>query len=363
LNPFITKHSIKQSPSLTGKKGCSKSASPFARQTLTTHRKTLIRCIKLRLFIAAALLIVGAGPVHATENGLFAGPIGGSDMRSACLPPAKGLYLGAVGLGATYNGLHGNDGNLTPTHPAYYDAGLSGIVGAYVYPWKLGGGALGSTFSQAWDVLQEGIGSRKQSDNGLLDMYTDLLIWSKHVSKRSSRGSEPPFACGLTVSAAYSMVFKDGRYRVTDLTTEGHNYYVFIPNVAVTYLLKPYHHLGDGTEISTRLFYDIPTMNNANGYQSGRVFDVDWAVSERHQRVQAGVSGNYAHQTNSDLKNGVPVSPDGNILVRASVGPVISYTIPKVRATVKGKVLWDYIDRNTFGDRTTATVSIVFKVF
>ena len=159
------------------------------------------------------------------------------------------------------------------------------------------------------------------------------------------------------------MVFDDGRYRVTDLANQGYNYDVYIPNLALTYLTSPKFSLGDGTEISARLFYDMPTRNNANGYQSGQVFDIDWGGSERRGRFQAGLAGNFATQTTADVRNGVLVAPDGNRLQRASLGPVLTFDLPRIHASLRGKVLLDYLDRNTFGDRVVATVSMIFRPF
>jgi hypothetical protein len=348
--------------------------APARNKAMSQRRRAYISAIGRTFAVrqvtaVAGLSVVAIWPAHATENGLFAGPIGGSDIRSAYLPSKTGLYVGAVGLGASYNILDGNNGQPSTVHQSNYTASLGGPFGLYVYPWKLDGGTLATGVSQSYDFIWERVGgTRKQANSGFNDTYADLLEWSKYIGLL---GAHPPASgstsaqlpYGLTILGAYSMVFSDGRYQVSNLATEGHNYNVYIPNIAVTYLTGPDLSFGDGTEISARLFYDIPTKNSADGYQSGQVLDVDWAVSERFDGLQAGIAGNYAQQTTPDIKNGVLVAPDGNILERASLGPVVAYYVPSLHATVKGKVVLDYLDRNTFGDRVTATLSIVFRVF
>lgn len=319
------------------------------------------------LMALAASAALPTERAHATEVGLFAGPLGGADIRSAYLPPTTGLYVTGIGIAGSYNVLRDDNGNSSPIN-AYYNGLLGGIAGMYVYPWTLGGGSLASTVNQGYLYTNERIASRHQTDSGFTDTYSDLLIWSKYIGPLGepsvpADADAPKLPYGLTVAGAYSMVFPDGRYKVKDLATQGHNYYVLIPNFALTYLTGPQFSFGRGTEFSARLFYDVPTKNDANGYQSGQVVDVDWAVTERFTGFQAGVAGNYAHQTTPDQLHGADVAPHGNYLVRATAGPVVAFDIPSLKATVKAKILADYYDRNTFGDRITGTVTLSFKLF
>jgi hypothetical protein len=334
--------------------------------TLRDALSTSVRFFKYPL-LACGIFLATDRAASATELGLFAGPLGGSDIRSAYLPAKPGLYGGVIGFSPRYNVLDGNNGHSSSVTRSNYTAAAAGPFFLLVYPWKPFGGTLGSGVNQTYGCVWERVGgTRKQNDCGFLDTYADLIEWSKYLGLF---GAHPPqdnashLPYGLTIMAAYSMVFSDGGYKLTHLATEGHNYNVYIPNLAVTYLTGPDLSLGDGTEISARMFYDMPVKNTADGYQSGNLFDVDWAVSERFGGLQAGIAGNYAHQTTPDMKNGALVAPDGNDLVRASVGPVISYYIPSLNATVKGKLVIDYLDRNTFGGRETGTLSISFPIF
>src|ERR1700678_3106608 len=52
--------------------------------------------------IPALVLVLGllaARPAPAAQNGLFGGPLGGSDIRSAYLPTRSGVYMGVIALG------------------------------------------------------------------------------------------------------------------------------------------------------------------------------------------------------------------------------------------------------------------------
>jgi hypothetical protein len=328
--------------------------------------------VKYGCRVAAAAVMaatIAGGAAHATENGLFAGPLGGADIRSAYLPLFPGFYMAGIGIGGNYNGLVGNDGNKIPLR-AHYFARLFGVAGLYEYPWRPFGGKIATTVYQGYFLSDEQIAPRAQSNGGLNDTYSDLLIWSKYLGPFGaevppSPPGAPKLPYGLTVSAAYSMVFPTGAYDVHNLANAGHNYYVFIPNFAISYLTGPNLSIGRGTEISTRFYYDVPTRNNANNYQSGQVFDVDWAVSQRFKGFQLGIAGNYARQTTGDSLNGVETGTghDGNFLERATVGPVAEIDIPSIHAMLKGKVLWDVMDRNTFGDRIAATLTLSFRVF
>ena len=326
-------------------------------------------CIRhaFRTFLAGLVTTALAGSAaQATEVGLFAGPLGGADMRSAYLPPEPGLYGAAIGIVGSYNVLRDNNGNSNSID-AYYDAALGGVAGTYVYPWTLGGGRLASTISQGYLYTNERIGGRRQRNSGFSDTYSDILVWSRYLGRfdgdEAPSPDGPKLPYGLTFSGAYSMVVPDGRYNVRNLATQGHNYYVFIPNFALTYLTDPSFSFGNGTEFSARFFYDMPSKNTADEYRSGQVFDVDWAVTERFTGLQAGITGNYAHQTTPDRSHGLIAAPDGNYLERATFGPIVALDVPSIGSTVKAKILWDYYDRNTFGDRIAATITLTFKIF
>ena len=127
------------------------------------------------------------------------------------------------------------------------------------------------------------VNGKHQSFKGMNDIYTDVLMWSRHLGE--VEGGRPR---GLTMKLGYSMVLPTGKYNTSDLYTTGRNTLYYIPNGAFTYLTGP-NFLGDGTEFSMSYFLDIARKNSATGYRNGMVLDVDMAVSEVVGRWQLGV--------------------------------------------------------------------------
>ena len=142
------------------------------------------------------------------------------------------------------------------------------------------------------------VNGKHQSFKGMNDIYTDVLMWSRHLGE--VEGGRPR---GLTMKLGYSMVLPTGKYNTSDLYTTGRNTLYYIPNGAFTYLTGP-NFLGDGTEFSMSYFLDIARKNSATGYRNGMVLDVDMAVSEVVGRWQLGVAGYYARQIADDRLNG-----------------------------------------------------------
>src|SRR5687767_11519956 len=67
----------------------------------------------LRLFLGAVAVCCACAPSYAAEGSSVAGPIGGTDIRAAQLPP-PGLYGGLVLLYARANQFFDGSGKLVP---------------------------------------------------------------------------------------------------------------------------------------------------------------------------------------------------------------------------------------------------------
>ena len=81
---------------------------------------------KKRLLLAAALICGASAPAFAIEGSTAAGPIGGTDVRSAIVPP-PGLYGGAVFLATeAYDFVDGSGHTI----PALAEAHLQRYRGA-----------------------------------------------------------------------------------------------------------------------------------------------------------------------------------------------------------------------------------------
>jgi hypothetical protein len=294
----------------------------------------------------ASLLLVAAtasaiNSARASEGANYGGPIGGDDIQAAILPPVSGFYGALVAGYARGNEYDGNDAHQDPALNGKIASGVAAAGLLYVYPYKLFGGALGTTLQGSVNGGRIEINGASQTYSGISDLYSDLLMWSRYLG--SAPAGQPPV--GLTLKLAYSMVFPVGKYNTTDLYTSGRNVWYFIPNAAFTYLTGP-NALGDGLEVSAHLFMNFAAKNRATHYASGTVADINFAVSEHWGRWQGGIAGYYASL----------VQPDGRRYASLAIGPVISYDIPGWKSNVKFKALFPVHTKNSLAATTAYVV-------
>lgn len=304
-------------------------------------------------------LCLSAKPALAIEGAVYGGPIGGTDIRNAYVPSQSGLYIGLAdvpGYATQFNGNNGGKSSTVTRLNFAYNADAAAL--AYVYPYKPFGLTL-STAAQVGNINYERFSTNNNTQRitGWLDTYSDILKVTKFLGKAAppSPGARPlPY--GLTVQAAYSMIFPTGAYNTHQFNTAGHNDYFYIPNAAATYLTRP-NFIGDGLELSGRLYYDHASVNPATHYYSGDVVNLDYAVSERSGNLQYGIYGNAASQIQNDTRSGVEVSIKGKHFVFVKAGPVIAYDIPSSAVTVKAKVnLPIYVRNATLGPQFVFSV-------
>jgi hypothetical protein len=291
-------------------------------------------------------------PCLAVEGSSAAGPIGGTDIRSAQLPP-PGVYGGTVQLYAEAHQFFDGDGNLVPAlselHLSRIRAGpfllavpdvqvLGGSIGVFgIIPTGIECGRLFVTTST-------------RCISGFGDPYVEVA-WSRYFGKaRPSRDPNAlPIAEGLTIAFGFGTVVPIGRYDAYDATiqglTIGNNLWDFAPTAAITYVSPPL--LAEGTEISAKLYWNNYLENPATHYHTGDLINVDFALSEHIGRFQAGLAGFYAFQVEDDRLFGVPIPPDGRQTRLLSLGGVLAYDLPEYGASLKIKTLTSVIERNT----------------
>lgn len=306
------------------------------------------RYILLGLFLCAL-----SRSAMAAQGVTYGGPVGGTDIQNAYLPPEPGLYGTFIGVGAYGDSFYDNSGKSSAMS-VRLPGGIAEFGLLYVYPFKVFGGTVGSSIASGFGWGNISVNGRRQNFKGINDIYTDILTWSKHLGS-----FEAGMPRGLTVKLGYSMVIPVGKYNTTDLYTTGQNTYYYIPNVALTYLTRP-NFLGDGTEFSAHFFQDIAGENPRTNYKNGLVVDVDVAISEIIGRWQVGVAGYYARQFTDDRVNAQPV-PGGNRFASAAVGPVIAYRIPECKCSVKFKAMISVFTRNSLAPN--AAYLFVSKAF
>lgn len=301
--------------------------------------------IRKLLITSFAIAISFCSRSYAAEGPYYGGPVGGTDIRNAYLPSTPGFY-GAVVAGPA-GATHGYDdqGNQTK-YPARGTTGVLAFGLSYVYPFKVFGGTVASSIQLPLLAAYVSINNRHDYLRGFGDIYADIFSWSKYLGGPAPANAKPGLPYGLTVKFAYSMMFPTGKYNTTQITTTGHNVFIYIPNFAVTYLTGP-NFLGDGTEFSVHTFFDIVGRNRATNYSTGPIYDIDAAISERIGRWQVGVQGFYARQWEDDVQNGAIVAGNGRRLVAAGVGPIVSYDIPEWKSSVKLKIQLPVVTHNS----------------
>lgn len=306
----------------------------------------------MRILLAAAFVCGMTSSVFAVEGPTAAGPIGGTDIRSAQLPP-PGLYIGGVLLGATAFDFVDGSGNTIPAlRDAHLERKLVAPFFGYVPDVQVLGGSIGliGTIPYGSECGRLLITTRNRCQTGFGDAYVEV-DWSRAFGTlRPSKfpGAYPIFQ-GLTIMLGFGVVLPTGKYdaqlaAIQGLTT-GNNIYDFAPSVAFTYMTPPI--IADGTEFSAKLYWNNYLKNPATQYSTGTLLDLDFAVSERVGRLQIGAAGFYAFQVADDKQFGVTIPPDGRRAEVLELGGVVAYDLPELGAFFKVKALTTIIAANT----------------
>ena len=318
----------------------------------------------------AGLITISVTNAHAVEGGVYGAPLGGTDLRQAFLPPVPGLYGGLAGVSSTSPNYRDQNGNISTTaNPAFLYAQILGAGVLYEYNFKPFGFSIASSFQFNYifehQALTVGNTFLHGNARGLQDSFADLLFASKYLGLYGATpGDNTKLKYGLTGAIAISAEIPIGNYNVANFVNPGKNTFITIPNVAFTYLTKTkFVPIGDGTEISTRFFFDTNKRNPISGYQGGNLIDLDYSLSQRIGHFQGGIAGDYAQQLNGDHNtlNGL-VAPAGNIYAKVDLGPVLAYDDPITEATYKVKALFPLYHQNNYNS-TTVVISAARKLF
>jgi hypothetical protein len=301
---------------------------------------------------AAALLCAAATPAFAVEGTAAAGPIGGTDIRQALLPP-PGIYGGGVAFDAPVRQFFDGHGALIPalSETRIVLAGVAPFL-AWVPDIQVLGGSIGigGIVSLGSECGRLFAATPRRCINGAGDPYVEVA-WSRYFG--TPRASQYPGAFpipeGLTLQLAFGTVIPVGSYDATiarsNGVTLGNNIWDFAPIIAATYVTRPI--LAEGTEISAKLYWNNYLANPATHYSTGALLNVDFAVTERIGRFQAGLAGFYSFQVADDMSFDVPVAPDGRRLRLLDLGGVVAYDMPEIAASMKLKVVSTVITQNS----------------
>jgi hypothetical protein len=294
------------------------------------------------LILAAIWLASSIKPSHAVEGAAAAGPIGGSDIRSALLP-GPGFYGGAVGLYNVVNGF--NDGTGHPAavlNAVKIKDWIGGPFFLYVPNIDVAGGRIGvAGFWPSGQQCGQLVSAfPRRCSGGAGDPYFEF-DWSRSFGqlRPPSVSGAYPIRQGLTLAFGVGALLPVGTYnqqlQKTNAVTLAGDTFDLAPNVAVTYTTLPL--IADGTEFSAKLYWNDYATNPATQYHASSLFDVDFAVTEHVGRWQIGPAGDYVFQVGQDKQFGVVIPPDGRRLEYMALGAVANYDIAEYNAAIKVK--------------------------
>lgn len=291
-------------------------------------------------------------PSIAAEGATAAGPIGGSDIRSALLPP-PGIYGGIIGASTAANELKDGAGqNIAALDAVNLRSTVGGAMFLYVPELEVFGGSVGLFgFVLAGPVcgqLISAIPSRCATAVG--DPYFEIS-WSRSFGQM--RPSHDPLAFpimeGLTVGLGLGAVIPVGYYdagiQATNGVSVGNKTFDLAPSVALTYTTPPL--IAEGTEFSAKVYVNNYGANPVTDYKAAAIVDLDFAISEHIGRWQVGAAGVYLRQIADDRLAGVVVAPDGRQLESLAFGGVVNYDITEMGAAIKFKALTTVLAQNT----------------
>jgi hypothetical protein len=292
-----------------------------------------------------------APPSWAIEGNTAAGTIGGSDIRSAFLPP-PGFWGGAIGLGSVVHDIKDGTGQTVPGLDAInLTATIAAPFFAYVPDFKFFEGSVGlfGVFPAGENCGQLVSVVPRRCISGFGDPYFEVA-WSRSFGQlRPSRyPGALPIMEGLVVELGLGVVLPIGKYDAQAQRTNGiaigFNTFDIAPSVAATYTTPPL--IVEGTEFSAKFYWNNYRTNPTTQYRAGSLLDIDFAITEHIGRFQVGVAGFYLSQVADDRQFGAIVPPDGRQVRFMMLGGVLNYDMPEYGAVFRVKVLTTVIARN-----------------
>ena len=259
---------------------------------------------------------------NAAEGICPSGPLGGTDISQAILPP-PGLYASIIAGGIDLPQWHMNDGTRVDSSGTVLYTGI-GMMYAYETP-VLGGQVASTLFAgvQDQDFGIDGYG--KNQSSGLIDMYSDLFLWSRFMPSQAflkqPKGSVIPYGTGVLLGLGVTV--PTGEYDASAPLNVGSNFFTLSPSAAITYTVPSLlgSFLGEATQFSSRIFYNYYTENNDTDYKSGATVSADFSITQIKGLWQYGIAGFAFSQVEDDEIRGVT---GGTRSSAFNIGPVIA---------------------------------------
>jgi hypothetical protein len=261
---------------------------------------------RLFLVLAIGLLLVPA--VFAKEGG-DQYPYGAENWFAGATPPPGFYYINYFGY---YSGeLKDGSGNkallpdgTTPEVNATFDAfRFLEMTKFKIFGADYGMHVIVPVVDQSVDMMVMG---GRASMLSVGDIVVDPLVLGWHHPQWHA-------------VAAFDIDLPTGHFNKTDpRISVGANYYSFEPIIAFTYLPK------SKWEASTKLMYNLKTINQATNYHSGQEFHADYVVGKHVGGWMLGASGYALEQTTDDTLNGQTVAAVTNMYDTGRRGQVVA---------------------------------------
>ena len=297
-----------------------------------------------------ALGLITGTDAQAFESAMSLYPKGFAGFMSGFIPPQPGLFI----VNPYYYAFDGSagasvrDGRIELGVDIAMDAVF--IQGVYTTGWKLFGGnySIGGAVAYTWADLSAAVNTPLGTANVSLNNngVADSLIMPLNLSWHTGNWH---------MNAGMSFYVPTGAYS-TDGLSIGRNMWAVIPTFAVTWYDMP-----TGWDLSGAFALIIPGENKATDYQSGVVFQLDWAIGKHFGEWEIGIAGNIVEQITDDSGAGAQL---GAFRMESfGIGPAVSYTAMIGPAPLTFSAKWqpDISATNTFeGDVITASLVLVF---
>jgi hypothetical protein len=310
------------------------------------------RAARLASFLCPlAVALMSSSGAQAFEGGMSIYPKGFGGFMSGFGPPQPGLFI----LNPYYYAFDGSVAASVRNGQVEtgVDVAMDGVFvqGLYTTGWTLFGGnySIGGAVAYAWANISASI-------TGPLGNTVDLAASSNDVADSIIMPLNLSWHSGnWHLNTAVSFYIPTGPYSPGSFNI-GRNMWAVIPTFAVTWF-----NMASGWDVSGAFALVIPGENDATDYQSGVVFQLDWAIGKHFGAWEIGVAGNVVEQITDDSGAGARL---GAFRMESfGIGPAINYTamLGQAPLTISAKWQPDISTTNTFeGDVITASLVFVF---
>lgn len=293
---------------------------------------------------AASMMILGAGPAKATENGIASYPVGVSTVLNGILPaPGETRFYNYMQYYSANKFAGPNGQSIIPGFKSSVFVEAPRIIHTWnqtLGPFSLSSGIIVPLFNTD---LTLPVGSGSKTAVG------DIIIHPLMIGYTNSSHS-------LFVMSSFDVALPTGAYDPKRIANTGLNTYAFMPNISATWFPT------QDWELSGTAQLEFNSRNHATDYQSGTVATLEGLVGYSVRKdLQLGVQGFYLKQISDDKQNGQAVAGNGFRGQAMGIGPQIRWDwTPGSAVTFKYQREFSVRNRPQ-GDRFWLQVSVPFK--